>query len=320
MRQITVRYEGSCRKCAAALTIGTQAIYEKHVGIFCLSCGPTDAEEIREYRQEAGDRRADKYDEWAEKREQRANATLTNIAEHYTGDIAFNTQPGHIPLRARVIAQEDRSFQSLRKARQMRQKASSLRNVRVAGDAERAREERREKVRSWIKKGMRVRDAIYGIGIVERINKKTATIGSTGMSGTYRVNVELSFLSPAEPIQQKENQQLSKGQEIAAIRDLAAKIGPDSYIGPWLEAVAREAEQLIRDDFSLDLSIRETIARAEREARAIIEQAKHAAESIAATAKPEAHSISQRAKDNRNAAEIAITTTGTKLQHLVRYL
>lgn len=33
--------------------------------------------------------------------------------KHYLGDHAFNTQPGHIPLRARVIARDDQAHESL---------------------------------------------------------------------------------------------------------------------------------------------------------------------------------------------------------------
>lgn len=193
MREIIVKYAGECRKCGNPLAVGEKAIYERHVGVFCPECAPTDPEEIREYRQEAGERRASKYDEWAEKRITRAQATLKHN-ETYTGDYAFNTQPGHIPLRARVIAQNDKAFESLRTAERFKEKARSLRNVRVAGDAEKVRQAKREAVLSWLKVGMKVHTAIYGQGVVEKINKKTAKIKETGASGTYTVNIDLSFI------------------------------------------------------------------------------------------------------------------------------
>lgn len=62
---------------------------------------------------------------WAENREAKASAVI----EHnrvYTGDIAFNTQPGHIPLRARVIRQNDRAMESLSKAGEMRRRAVGI--------------------------------------------------------------------------------------------------------------------------------------------------------------------------------------------------
>lgn len=196
MRPITVKYEGDCRKCGVRLVEGEKAVHERRVGIFCPDCAPTDPEEIRAYRQEGADRKADKYEGWAEKRESRANAALNHINKHYRGDHAFNFQPGHIPERARVIRREDRAIESLKVADGFRAKAASLRHVQVAGDAEKRRQAKREAVRAILKVGMRVDTGIYGEGVVERINKKTATIGSMGTSGTYKTTVDLSFLRP----------------------------------------------------------------------------------------------------------------------------
>ncbi len=69
--------------------------------------------------------RVDRLREWADKREERAAA----VFEHnrpYTSDYAFNTQPGHIPARARIIAQEDRALESLSKARDMASRANGI--------------------------------------------------------------------------------------------------------------------------------------------------------------------------------------------------
>ena len=199
MRTITLKYEGDCEKCSVRLMPGESAVYEKRVGIFCPTCAPTDPEEIRTYRQEGADRKADKYEDWAAKRERRANITLNNHKE-IRSDIAFNTQPGHIPFRARLIAADDRAFQSLNVAEGFRTKAASLRHVRVAGDAEQKRQAKRDAVKAVLRVGMRVDTVIYGEGIVEKINKKTATIGSTGTSRTYKTTVDLSFLRPLEEI------------------------------------------------------------------------------------------------------------------------
>lgn len=193
MRPITLKYAGECRKCSASLDVGAQAIYEKRVGVFCPSCGPTETEEIREFRQEAADRKADKYDDWAQKRRTQAHATLNNN-RRFTRDIAFCTQPRHIPFRARIIKQDDRAHESLSVAAGFSEKADRLRHVRVAGDTERRRQAVRDAMKGRLTIGMKVNTGIYGTGIVKRINKKTATIGETGSSGTYTVNVDLSFL------------------------------------------------------------------------------------------------------------------------------
>lgn len=69
--------------------------------------------------------RAERLRGWAEKREQAAGAALA-AHEIYRGDTAFNTQPGRIPLRSRVIAQDERAFASLQKARSMAGRADGI--------------------------------------------------------------------------------------------------------------------------------------------------------------------------------------------------
>lgn len=69
--------------------------------------------------------KADRLRGWAGKRETDATAVLQRNRT-YTDDIAFNTQPGHIPLRARVIAQNDRACGSLDKAQEMKRRADGI--------------------------------------------------------------------------------------------------------------------------------------------------------------------------------------------------
>jgi len=69
--------------------------------------------------------KADRLRGWAEKRQKDAAAVL-KAGEPFTGDIAFNTQPGHIPFRAHLIAREDRAYESLQKARSMTARAASI--------------------------------------------------------------------------------------------------------------------------------------------------------------------------------------------------
>jgi hypothetical protein len=60
-------------------------------------------------RRERALARLERRREWAEGRRQKAAACYA-VGDPYRGDIAFNTQPGHIPERARVIAATERSF------------------------------------------------------------------------------------------------------------------------------------------------------------------------------------------------------------------
>lgn len=198
MRTITVKYQGECRKCGATLIAGDTAIYEKRVGIFCPNCEPKDSEEIRAYRQEGADLKADKYDDWAAKRRDKASAQLNSYPE-IRHDIAFCTQPGRIPFRDRMNKADGRAFESLQVAEKMEAKADSLRHVRVKGDAEKRWQGLRDLNINRLSVGDMVDTGIYGRGTILKINKKTAKIGNTGTSGTATFNVDLAFLTPIRP-------------------------------------------------------------------------------------------------------------------------
>lgn len=188
MRQITVKYQGNCKQCDTVLEVGTQAMYEKSMGIFCLGHEPTGTEEIRAYRQEKADIKADSLEDWAEKREERAEAQLNSYLS-MRHDWAFITQPGHIPARARMIKADDRAFESLEKAKGMRERAENLRNVRVAGDAERERQAKREAADKIISIGTFIFCALYGTGDVVKVNQKTYRVNF----GNHITNVDKAW-------------------------------------------------------------------------------------------------------------------------------
>ena len=71
-----------------------------------------------------------------------------------------------MPLRERVIAQNDRAYESLTTARGFRDKATRLQTVRVAGDRERERQAEREAQDKIISKGSRVVDFAFGPGVI----------------------------------------------------------------------------------------------------------------------------------------------------------
>ncbi|MCL4557459.1 MAG: hypothetical protein M1491_02290 [Deltaproteobacteria bacterium] len=189
MRKITVKYAGECHKCHATLEVGTEAMYEKTTGIFCIGCEPKDVEEIRQYRQARADRKADKYEQWAKKRRDKAHAVIEHN-KPFTTDIAFCTQPGYLPFRERILKQERKAYQNIEIAKEFEDKASSLRHVRVKGDAERERQLQRDAIKAVLKPGMEVDTGLYGLGTVKRINKKTATVTKDGS----KLVVDLSFI------------------------------------------------------------------------------------------------------------------------------
>ena len=198
MRRLEVKYDGECAKCGAALEIGQPAMYEKTTGIFCVGCEPITVDEIRAFRTVKAEKKAGRYQEWAEKREERATAALNSHPE-YRHDWAFISQPGHIPARARMNAADDRAFESLNIAKGMREKAENIMNVRVAGDAERSREKTRAALDTLIGKGSRVQDAVFGEGVVLGVYKKSYRIQFNSKCGPgqfYTTSRDKSYVRP----------------------------------------------------------------------------------------------------------------------------
>lgn len=66
-----------------------------------------------------------KREEWAKCREEKAQACFDR-QKPYIGDHAFNTQPGHIPERARVIRAMERGFEHQDMAKYHQEKAGGL--------------------------------------------------------------------------------------------------------------------------------------------------------------------------------------------------
>lgn len=116
--------------------------------------------------------KAERRTEWAEAAEAKAAALVAN---HNT-DWAFISQPGHIPARARQIAQADRAMELRAKAAEHRAKAANLdrmANTRK-GDAEAARQAERDA--KTLKAGDSARSIHYGACVVVKVNAKTYRI------------------------------------------------------------------------------------------------------------------------------------------------
>lgn len=161
-----------------------------------------DTEAIRVQRQERANRKAARLRLWADSAEKKADKER---AKHsgYSGDYAFVTQPllvGHHSynrmknLRDRISRQMDKEMEYRRTAQSYRERAERIEaGVRVAGDAERARQTQREQMDTLVQVGARVRDAVFGEAEIVRINKKTYTLK---FSSGWKCARDKSFIQP----------------------------------------------------------------------------------------------------------------------------
>jgi len=76
-------------------------------------------------RRERLERKVEKRADWAAGRRAKA-ASVYAFTDQFRGDHAFNTQPGHIPLRARVIRMEERAHEDAKMAGHHDSKAAGL--------------------------------------------------------------------------------------------------------------------------------------------------------------------------------------------------
>lgn len=119
--------------------------------------------------------RAAKRTAWADSADAKARALIASQPEHAT-DWAFMSQPGRIPGRARLIAQQDRAMELGQEAARHRGQAESLTAMasREKGDAERDRQARRDAQTLHV--GQQVVTILYGPAEVVKINTKTVRV------------------------------------------------------------------------------------------------------------------------------------------------
>jgi len=144
-----------------------------------------NTEEQRKIKKEKAERKARRLESKARRLLKEAQEIEDSWPKDVIHDIAFITQPGHIPMRARIIRQHDKVLRLREEAKRLFEKAENIRiyGSRVKGDAERAREEKREKLDQEVQIGSRVFCPLYGWGEVLRIYKKS-----------YRVKFDRGFV------------------------------------------------------------------------------------------------------------------------------
>lgn len=184
MRKLESRFAGQCDRCGNAYQAGDAIMYEKPTGCFCVGCEPVELDDIRAFRQAKIDRKNERREGWALARERRA-ATHQARSDSLMGrdrspdgraDWALVTQPGYIPQRAQANRAQERAWDEQRAAAEHR--ARKIGPAQVRGDAERARAERRERVRPLLlaRVGTTVQCHPYGEVTLLRVNTKSATV------------------------------------------------------------------------------------------------------------------------------------------------
>jgi len=148
-------------------------------------------EEQRKIKKEKAERRAERIETKARRLLKEAQRIEDSWPKDVIHDIAFITQPGHIPMRARIIRQHDKVLRLREEAKRLLEKAENIRiyGSRVRGDAERVREEKRERLDQEVQIGSRIYCPLYGWGEVLRIYKKS-----------YRVKFDRGFILTVDKV------------------------------------------------------------------------------------------------------------------------
>lgn len=77
---------------------------------------------------------------------------------------------------------------------------------------------------------------------------------------------------------------MNKAAEILILQETAKRLGPQSYLGPWLDSVIWEAQSLMTSDIRPEIRIRDTIKTCERQIQDADVYAKRAVEKARAEA------------------------------------
>ena len=143
-----------------------------------------NVEELRRIKIDKAERKARRVETKARRLLKEAQRIEDSWPKDVIHDIAFLTQPGRFPFRERFFRQQDKVLKLRAEAKKLFEKAENIRiyGSRVKGDAERAREEKREKLDKEVQVGSRIFCPLYGWGEILKIYKKS-----------YRVKFERGF-------------------------------------------------------------------------------------------------------------------------------
>lgn len=103
---------------------------------------------------------------------------------------------------------------------------------------------------------------------------------------------------------------MTKQQEIEIINEAIAKLGADSYLGPWLVQIRHELDAYMRSDIFPMITLAEARAQCEdiiRESRANMETINRESEAIISKAQARARAVIEDAAGNLRVALHALT-------------
>lgn len=174
MRLLQVKYAGACSRCGKDLEVGKSAMYEKTTGIFCVGCEPVEVEDIRAFRLAKAEKRAGRLNAKADRLDRIADERQAAF-NRGRQDWAWLTQPGYIPGRDKALKGFEKGMELQIEAQAARDKAENVirYKTQVKGDAERARQAKRDYLDSIITTGSRIDSVVFGPGTVTRIYKKS---------------------------------------------------------------------------------------------------------------------------------------------------
>ena len=169
------------RALAYALGVG---LCVDHIVVEPEDLEPLTGDALRAYRQDRQTSCADRLRTRADAADRRAGEARNRVSEHERDflrlgepiKVGHHSEGRHRKLIARFGKAVDAEMTERRTAAELRNRADWIAPARIAGDAERQRQEIRDEVSKQIGKGDTVSNSMWGVGVVTKVNTKSFTV------------------------------------------------------------------------------------------------------------------------------------------------
>lgn len=196
------------RRDAAAKIASERGFATEEIEVEAVALEHPTGERLRAIRQARLDKKIQKWRAGAERRAEKYQSIEKQLEPY--NDWAFWTEPvkydhhsgkRHHRLRERLQAKMQVQHNLWKEATELTEKADHAERagVRIAGDAERRREEQRASLDKKIGVGSRVRSLSFGLGTVLKVHKKSYTIqwdASNAGTGSWKCSVDKTYVRP----------------------------------------------------------------------------------------------------------------------------